>query len=144
MKSYYPEVFSSFWTKFEDTITNGLVLSVREVRRELKERFDDDVIDCLTINNKSFFPAPSVEELHFVAEIYKIKHFQQNLDKKSRLKGKPFADPFIIAKARCLEATVVSEEQYVRNGARIPNICEHFGIACIKLQGFLEQMKWRF
>ena len=45
---------------------------------------------------------------------------------QERLKGKPVADPFVIAKAK------------------IPNVCNHFGILCINLDGFMEKENWTF
>jgi hypothetical protein len=120
------------------------VISVREARFELKGKFDDSAIELLKRHNGNFFEDPTVEELAFVTEIYSIPHFQQNLDKKKLLHGGYFADPFIIAKARFKKAVVVTEEGRPKNGARIPNICDHFVIGCENLQGFLVRENWRF
>jgi len=60
------------------------------------------------------------------------------------LKGKPVADPFLIARAKCLDATLVTQEQFRRNGAKIPNVCEHFKVTWTNLEGFMEEQAWRF
>lgn len=120
------------------------VISVREAKFELEGKFDRDIVELLKKHNADFFEDPTVEELAFFAEIYSIPHFQQNLDKKKLLQGGYFADPFIIAKARLRKAVVVTEEGRPKNGARIPNICDHFGIACENLQGFLVRENWSF
>ncbi|MBZ0199623.1 MAG: DUF4411 family protein [Ignavibacteriaceae bacterium] len=39
---------------------------------------------------------------------------------------------------------MITEEDYKKNGAKIPNICEHFDIPCLKLEGFLIQENWKF
>jgi hypothetical protein len=125
-------------------INNKKVISVRETRFELEVKFDESTIEQLKKYNAEIFEDPTVEELAFITEIYSIPHFRQNLDRKKLLQGGYFADPFIIAKAKVKEAIVVTEEDHPRNGARIPNICEHFGIECMKLEGFLIVEDWIF
>lgn len=120
------------------------LISVREARFELEQKFDEATIVQLTAHNPDFFEDPSVEELSFVGEIYSIPHFQQNLDRKKLLQGGYFADPFVIAKAKIKKAAVITEEERPQNGAKIPNICEHFGIECMKLGGFLIKEGWKF
>jgi len=144
LNHYYRDQFPSFWEKFDGMIQNGNVISVREAKFELKGKFDDNTIEILKRHNANFFEDPIIEELAFVTEIYSIPHFQQNLDKKKLLQGGYFADPFIIAKAKLKEAVVVTEESRPKNGARIPNICDYFGIKRENLQGFLIQENWRF
>lgn len=114
------------------------------MRNELIEKFEDETIDILMKHNKDFFTNPSNEELSFITKIYSVKHFQQNLDRKKLLKASYFADPFVIAKAWVLKGTVVTEEHCKENGAKIPNICEHFKIPCKKLEGFLTELDWKF
>jgi hypothetical protein len=60
------------------------------------------------------------------------------------LHGGAFADPFIIAKAFVEKATVITQEKYKENATKIPNICNHFKIDNIDLQGFLKKEKWIF
>ncbi len=144
LRHYYRDRFPSFWEKFDAMLQNKTVISVREARLELEFRFEDTVIDQFTVHNPKFFEEPSAEELSFITQIYSIPHFQHNLDRKKLLQGGPFADPFIIAKARVKQAIVVTEEDRPSHGARIPNICEHFGIECVKLEGFLVREDWKF
>lgn len=144
LNHYYPDRFPSFWEKFDEIVESGNLISVREARLELKGKFDDDTIDRLKIHNDNFFEEPSVEELEFITEIYRIEHFRQNLERKKILQGGYFADPFIIAKAKIKHGIVVTEEDKPEHGARIPNICDHFDIICEKLEGFLVRENWRF
>lgn len=60
------------------------------------------------------------------------------------LKGGAFADPFLIAKAKIMDCTVVTEESFKPTSAKIPNICKHFNVKCINLEGFMELEKWKF
>ena len=64
--------------------------------------------------------------------------------KKERLQGKPVADPFVIAKAKSLGGSVVTEERWKENSANIPNVCEYFGISCINLEEFMKKEDWTF
>lgn len=141
---YYRDRFPSFWELFHQFASEDKMLSVREVYNELVERFETKQINILSESNPDFFADPTIEELNFITEIYRVSHFQYNLDKKKLMKGGAFADPFVIAKAKTGNCTVVTEEEYRKNGAKIPNICEHFGIECTKLEGFLTKENWTF
>jgi hypothetical protein len=125
-------------------IRNRNIISVREVRFELTLKFSDELIDRLVLHNKDFFANPTPEELGFIAQIYSIIHFQQNLEKKKLLQGGYFADPFLIAKAWKENGTVVTEEGYKDHAAKIPNICKHFDIFYENLEGFLVKENWKF
>ena len=142
---YYFQRFPTFWVKFYQLIDDQKIVSVREAKHELEERFDKDVMSKLTDHNPAFFAIPSVAELEFVRAIYGVPHFQENLEKKKLLKGGYLADPFIIAKAQLgPDGTVVSEESLMPGAAKIPNICQHFGVGCEKLEGFLTKENWTF
>lgn len=145
LNHYYQDRFPSFWEKFNEIVSNGNLISVREVRNELTGKFDDESIDRLKKHNNDFFANPTPDELSFITSIYSVQHFQQNLNKKKILSGGYFADPFVIAKAWKEKGTVVTEEEFRENAAKIPNICKHFNnIPCLKLEGFLIKEDWKF
>ena len=60
------------------------------------------------------------------------------------LRGGRNADPFLIARAAVVGATVVTMEQFKPNAAKIPNICQHFDVQCVDLRGFMEKERWIF
>ena len=142
-KHYYLNRFPSLWANFDALIAEHRITSVREVRKELEghgDRLSDWVKD-----HREFFVPPTIDEFSFVTEIFKITHFQALVRKKEQLQGKPVADPFVIASAWALEeGSVVTQEVKKPNAARIPNVCEHFGIPCLNLEAFMENEKWRF
>lgn len=82
--------------------------------------------------------------MQFVQEIFKIEHFQIIISRKNLLLGRPVADPFVIAKAKIIDGTVVTNEANRPNGAKIPNICERFNVKCVDLEKFMEIEKWSF
>ena len=79
-----------------------------------------------------------------MASIYAINHFQANIEKQKLLRGGRNADPFLIARAASLGATVLSMEQFKSNAAKIPNICKHFKVPCLDLRAFMEKEDWVF
>ena len=87
---------------------------------------------------------PTAAEGAFVAKIYRVSHFQQNIEQQKILKGGKNADPFVIAKAAVEGRAVVTMELLKPKAAKIPNICEHFGVKYLSLEGFMQKERWTF
>src|SRR5688572_17655577 len=118
--NYYPDRFPTFWERFEEVVSQGNVISVREVRTELDGKARDEwYIEWIKKHGDIFLPATAVEG-QFVAEIFAIPHFQTLVGQRQQMAGKPVADPFIIASAKCRGGTVVTEEGLKPNAAKIP------------------------
>jgi hypothetical protein len=141
---YYPDQFPTFWKRFNATVEGGEILSVRETLNELSTKASRPWLAAWVKDHSSIFKVPSDKETEFVTKIFRIPHFQMLVSGKARLAGKPAADPFVIAAAKVLGGTVVTEEAKKPNAARIPNVCEHFGIPCLNVEGFLAERKWTF
>ena len=142
-RNYYRHRFPSLWRRFDDLVINGDFVSTREVRRELEDGPDESLREWVA-QNRELFTIPSAEEGVFVARIYAVQHFQQNIERQKMLRGGNNADPFVIAKAALTEGTVVTMEQLRPNAAKIPNICDHFNIPCMTLEEFMESEGWEF
>jgi len=142
-RHYYTERFPTLWKKFDALVSGGKLISVREVFREIESRKDSLSIWAKEHKNILFLES-STEELKFVAEIFQVRHFQAMIRKQERLKGMPVADPFVIAKAKFSGACVVTQEKITKNAAKIPNVCNHFEIPCINLEGFMVKENWIF
>ena len=143
-RHYYMDQFPSFWERYNTAVEENRICSVREVLNEIKQLKRDDELENWSKGNRAFFHDPTPDELAFITNIYSVKHFQNNLEKKKLLHGGPFADPFIIAKAKAENGTVVTQEQFTENGSRIPNICHYFNVSYLDLKGFLESEEWIF
>ena len=141
-RHFYPQRFPSLWANFKTLVSAKKIISVREVFNEVKGH-EDRLAEWAKIH-RDFFLQPASDELGFVSEIFKVTHFQTLIKKKERLQGNPVADPFVIAKAKALEGCVVTQEKLKDNAAKIPNVCEHFNIPCIDLEGFMEKENWKF
>ena len=136
---YFPSRFPTFWADFDALVQSGRLLSVREVRRELDTKASREHLRTWVNHNRAIFLLPAPEETTFVAQIFSIPHFQQLVGKKQRLSGRPVADPFVVASARCREACVVTEEKIRPGAAKIPNVCSRFTIDCISLEQLMER-----
>lgn len=141
--SYYRDRFPTLWQSFDNLVAEERITSTREVSREI----EDDRVAALrdwAEGRRGLFPTPTAAEAQFVARIFAVSHFQQVIEQKKLLKGGKNADPFVIARAATIEGTVVTMESEPPNGAKIPNICRHFGVHCLSLEGFMEAEEWSF
>lgn len=142
--NYYPARFLAFWENLEQIVSEGRIVSAREVYNELDRQSTKPHVDDWAKANKHLFPHPTEVEMTFVARIFEVGHFQQLVSDKQRTLGRPAADPFIIAAAHEREACVITEESKTANAGKIPNVCDHFGIDCINLEKFMERESWSF
>ncbi|MEO3427719.1 PIN domain-containing protein [Pelagibius sp. CAU 1746] len=142
-RNFYRGRFPSLWREYDELVADGRIVSTREVHREI----EDGPIESLrgwANENMNLFPPPTAAQGAFVGEIYRVPHFQQNIELQKILKGGKNADPFVIARAQVDERTVVTSEALRPNASKIPNICEHFGINWLTLEGFMEAEDWEF
>jgi hypothetical protein len=141
--SYYRNRFPTLWEQFDELIESGEITSTREVYREIEGDRVATLRDWAAVQ-RDLFLAPNAAEAGFVGQIFAVPHFLQIIERKKLLMGGLNADPFIIARAHAIGATVVTLEGEPPNGAKIPNICRHFGIQCMSLEGFMEAEDWTF
>ncbi|MBF2755741.1 MAG: DUF4411 family protein [Gammaproteobacteria bacterium AqS3] len=143
---YYRGRFPSLWDRFDLLVEEGRITSVREVKNELLAQDDD--LNQWCRSNPELFVVPNHKELQFVGQIFSVKngHFQSLIKKQDQMRGRPVADPFVIARAaRGVEnSCVVTLEAYKENAAKIPNVCKYFKVDCMNLEQFMETENWRF
>ena len=143
-RHYYRERFPSLWQHFDGMVADGRITSTREVGNEI-EGHGDKLAEWFEENRKNVFVTPISAELEVVRQIFGVRHFQAMIRKRQLLEGRPVADPFVIARAKCLNnGCVVTTEKHTPNAAKIPNVCEHFDVDWTDLEGFMEREQWRF
>jgi hypothetical protein len=142
-RHYYPERFPSLWQRFYSLVSDGKIISVREVYNEIQVKEDALAYWAKEQKDTLFLPS-TVNELQFVSKIFQIRHFQTMIRKQEQLQGKPVGDPFVIARAKIFDCPVVTTEVFKDNAAKIPNVCKHFSIPYINLEGFMQQEGWVF
>lgn len=144
LENYYPERFPTFWDNFNDAVEAETVVSVREVYSEMESGVRTLWLWERAKQHREIFLKPGSAEMGFVAEIFRVPHFRTLVGTTQVLQGSTVADPFIIACARELEGCVVTQEAVKPHAAKIPNVCEHFGVECTNVEGFLDRMGWKF
>lgn len=142
-RNFYRRRFPTLWEQFDELVDDDRIVSTREVFREIEDCPIESLRDWAA-ENRDIFTTPTADEGAFVARIYSVPHFQQNIELQKILKGGKNADPFIIAKAVISESTVVTMESLRPNAVKIPNICDHFGVPYLTLEGFMEEEGWEF
>jgi len=142
-KNFYRNRFPTLWVLFDALVTNGEIVSTREVLREIEDGATESLRDWAA-QNQQLFTVPTAAEGAFVRRIYEVAQFQQNIEQQKILKGGKNADAFVIAKAAVMQGTVVTMERFRPNAVKIPNICKHFNIQCLSLEEFMEQERWEF
>lgn len=142
-KNYYRSRFVTLWERFDALVAEGKVTSTREAFHELKDGTPGADLDWANAHAE-LFATPDAKEAAFVGRIYSVPHFQSNIEKQKLIRGGRNADAFIIARAYAVGGTVVTTERLKPNAVKIPNICEHFKIPYVDLEGFMEKEGWVF
>lgn len=141
---YYPKRFPTIWKRVDNLADSGVLVSVREVRRESENNCSSEHVLNWVEKNRHIFHIPTNEECQIVSEIFLKNQYLGFVKRNNILKGMPVADPFIIAAAKAKSFCVVTQESNKSKGARIPTACVDFGVDCIDLEGFLEREKLEY
>jgi predicted nucleic acid-binding protein len=120
LKNRYPSdvlVFADLWEKIETLFRDGVIISSDEVIEEIK-RGNDELENWARARKKSFYPSTEPVQI-LVREI--LKQFSGLVMSAKKANA---ADPFIVALARQMACTVVTEENRGGNGSspKIPNV----------------------
>jgi hypothetical protein len=144
LRNFYPAAFPTLWARLEVLVQDGTLISVAEVLNELHTFNDSETLEAWCKKHKSIFAKPTNDELLVVQRIMAVPHFRPVVSQKALLKGTPVADPFVIAAAKVKGGMVVTQEKVKPNAAKIPNICEHFGVPYMDMEAFMKQQGWTF
>jgi hypothetical protein len=72
LQNYFPSSFPTFWANWQIEVTNGDIISVREVKRELDvQAVQEHLIDWCN-GNSHIFLSPTDEESELVVRIFAI------------------------------------------------------------------------
>lgn len=142
-RSFYRRTFRSLWENFDALVADGRIVSTREALREIEDGAPENLLEWAR-DHQALFATPTAAEGAFVTRIYGVAHFQQNIEQQKLLRGGKNADPFVIAKAAVEGRPVVTMELLKPHAAKIPNICEHFGIRCFSLEDLWKKRAGNF
>ena len=135
-------VIPNFWTHLDKKFAEGTVRSSCMVYRELVH-YCDDLSNWIKARKQSGLCIPITPDVEdelkkvaaYVAATYDVPNTNDFLSG---------ADGWVIAHAMATKGTVVSQESKnypAGKKARIPDICAHLGVKCIKVMDMLKQQK---
>lgn len=138
-RQYPTDVFPTLWTKLDELITAGEIISSEEVYFEL-ERKSDDLHDWIKSRKQMLVP---LDESIQVRASALLTEYPRLVD---TLRGRSKADPFVIATAMERNAVVVTGEIISGNPdkPRIPDVCQVKRIACINFLQMIRELKLTF
>jgi hypothetical protein len=145
----YPiDVFPTLWDNVENLIKKGMLLSHKEVLKEINRK--DDSLYKWALKQKNFFKKITQCQVNIVKEILaKYPSLSKSENETAA------ADPFVIALAIELgqdkqitlkpkKRIIVTEEQLRGNKVRIPFVCKDYGIECINIIEMCRIEEWKF
>ena len=144
VENYYPDRFPTFWQNLTALAADKRLHSVSEVFKEIVHKHTREFLANWVQERTKLFSVPDAKETEFVSKIFAVPAFQALVDQKKRLKGAAVADPWVIARAACIGATVVAEESRETTKVRIPKVCSHFDVPCVSMQGLMAKEGWKF
>jgi hypothetical protein len=142
--TYRFKLFPVFWSFLSKKLTDGVLRSPRLVYQELVENVKDELANwaknrrrdglCITASRE-------VQEAFTKVADYVNKSPRYGQPAQAQfLRG---ADPWLIAHAIAEGGTVVTQETSVSpesQKVRIPDVCDHFTVACINTSDMLEEL----
>jgi len=142
---YGMDICPAYWDWLDQQFALGKTSSIDMVGRELKAGNDElvswvkDRPDHFIQNDDDDTQAAYTDVVGFVAT--------GNFNAGSRDSFLAGADPWIIAKAIAINASVVTHESQLNpqtKQVKIPNICQQFSVPCMSTFQFLRELKARF
>ena len=147
----YPlDVFPTLWRNVETLIDKGLLISHKEVLKEVS--IMDDSLKKWAKKQKKLFKELDEKQMEIVKEILKKYPTLAKSDNETAA-----ADPFIIALAvelgndpqKTLSQTlkghiIVTEEKLRGNKIKIPFVCKDYNIECINIIEMCRVEGWKF
>lgn len=138
---WYPrDVFPSLWDRIEALVGEGEIVTPDEVLHEL-ERKEDSLL-VWAKERKDMFRVLDEDLQRGGAEI--LGGFPNLVDSSSSITE---ADPWVIALAREMKASVVTGEKptgQLESKPHIPDVCKHYGIKCIGMLELIREQGWIF
>lgn len=146
---YCFDVCPGFWDFLSQRFASGELISIRNVYDEIAHK-DDDIFNWLK-ERKHFFG--SIDDENTQRNFAEIVNYVQK-EYSSRKYNNPYimpflnaADPWLIAKAKTLSATLVTHEVGVNTQSskpKIPDVCNKFGVTTIRTKELLRNLQVRF
>ena len=149
-KRYPIDIFPTLWKRVETLIDKGLLISPKEVLKEVSVM--DDSLKKWAKQQKNLFKELDEKQMEIVKEILKKYPSLAKSDNETAA-----ADPFVIALTVELERdpqktlfqgtkgrVIVTEEKLRGNKIKIPFVCKDYNIECINIIEMCRIEGWKF
>lgn len=140
-------VIPGLWERILELIDEGIIISHVEVLSELKKEGGkgEELYDWAHANEWVF------KDYSWEAEGGVIKAMTSKYAAFVSAKiGATYADPWLVAQAKCRNLKIISEEKMSHSPDvkrhKLPNVCADpmFNVICINLRGFIRDRNWTF
>ena len=140
---YRFDTFPGFWEWLDVEQANGQLASIEPIRDELLKGNDDPAAWVKERKDSGWFlPVDDVETQQNLAQIAAWV-IAQPFKEAAKPEFLGSGDPWLIAKAKAIGATVVTQETFdaqSRKKVKIPNVCRAFHVLYINTFDLLRQM----
>ena len=142
---YGMDICPAYWDWLDQQFQLGTVASVDMIGKELKDG-NDELAQWAKDRPEHFIKNDDVETQTVFTKIVKaVVTGDYNPGNRDNFLAK--ADPWIIAKAKTIGATVVTHESMLAPSTKkvkVPNICHLFDVPCLNTFHFLRELEARF
>lgn len=142
---YGMDICPAYWDWLDRQFALGTIASVDMIGRELKEG-NDELADWVRERPDHFISNDDELTQTLFADIVQfVMEGDYNPGNRDNFLAK--ADPWIIAKAKAIGASVVTHEAVAAVNTRkvkVPNICQQFEVPCLNTFRFLRELEARF
>ena len=136
---YPPAFFPGLWTRMEELVDAGEIVSSEEVRLEI-ERKDDVLLAWCKTRTGMFLPLTAAIQTTAIGILATLPKL---VDART---GKSMADPFVVATAHATRTAVVTQERPTGSALRpkIPEACNQVGVPWMSLLDVIKAEGWVF
>ena len=136
---YPPAFFPGLWTRIEELVDVGEIVSSDEVRLEI-ERKDDVLLAWCKARTGMFLPLTAAIQTTASGLLATLPRL---VDART---GKSMADPFVVATAHATGTAVVTQERPTGSALRpkIPEACDQVGVSWMSLLDVIKAEGWVF
>lgn len=152
IRNFPTDVFMGLWEDINNSINQKELLSIKDVKSELKSKdIHEFWSDIDTQNENNFFRDlinGEVDHFHKIEELpifekVIIKNKEEWSLKKEWSYGTSVADPFLICYSLEHDSTIVTQENQ-KSQLNIPHVCRELDVECINLNQFFKQNEWKY
>lgn len=135
LKDEYPRrAFPTLWQRIEELCDRGIIISVREVRREI-ERGSDELVPWVKAR-PDMFKMPTVEEAVMVGTLQ-----DEHPSWVDPAGTNPDADPFVVAAAHCRDLVVITHE---KPNKLLRVAAKRLEVRCLRIAELVAEEGWQF